>query len=106
MPNINKEYAITLEIVSRLHDMKNMVLGNQKEIAQDMTRASAVTKIDWTRVYSSPTTATVMADPAARARLVRMVENVTKLAGGLSPERQQAVMEAAARKAEAASDGS
>lgn len=92
-------FAIMLDIVSKIHDIQKDLIGPKGDIEMDVQKSgSAAAGIDWSRVYSSPKVNEVMANPESRARLLRFTETLSNVFGRLSAEQQERIMEKAADK--------
>jgi len=96
MNGMEKQFAGALDILSKIHEIKSDLRGNPIDISNDMKGMTPA--IDWTKVYSSPNVNEVMSDPEKRARLVRMVENLAKLSGKMTPEQHVKTLKSAEDK--------
>lgn len=99
MPNMEKQFAVVLDIISKVHDIKKDLSLTEKEVVSEVSRGGAISKVEWGNIYSSPNANAVMNDPESRARLVRFSESVTKIFGKMPADQQQRIIEAAKRKA-------
>jgi hypothetical protein len=98
MPNMEKNFSVMLEIIAKTHEVKKDLIGDQKQIAEDISKQTAVARIDWNRIYESPNANELMNNVESRARLVRFSQTLSNVFGKLTPEQQKAVAEAAAQK--------
>ena len=99
MNNMEKNFTVMLEIISKIHEIKKDLVGDQKQIADQLAKQGATSRIDWSKLYSSPNANEVMANPESRARLVRFSQTLSNVFGKLTPEQQRNVVEAAQQKA-------
>jgi hypothetical protein len=98
MNNMEKNFSVMLEIISKTHEIKKDLLGNEKAIEADMAKQTAASRIDWGKIYESPNANEVMNNPESRARLVRFSQTLSNVFGKLTPEQQKNVVEAAQQK--------
>lgn len=95
MPNVEKQFAVMIELVGRIHEIKKDLGVIEMEKAPP---ALPPTATDWSKMYVTPTVNDQMADPQTRARLARFTETITKMYGGMPPDRQQRILDIAKTK--------
>lgn len=104
MTNMERNFSVMLEIISRTHEIKKDLLGNEKQIETGIQNQTAIGRVDWNKIYDSPNADEVMNNPESRARLVRFSQTLSNVFGKLTPEQQKNVVEAAQQKSEKANE--
>jgi hypothetical protein len=93
-----KNFSEARELLRQMADLTKMMGVTNAQAGEAMEQMAKSKDVNWSQLYSKPQMNEVMADPQSRARLVRFAENLATMYGRMSPEQQQKVMEAAAKR--------